>query len=1713
MNNKKYFLVLFLILIFSVAGFLFFNQSDVEARTINCFDNPEHSDCTGGGYTGPSVGRDAVFKFRDPHGQSLTVQPGGEVEVFAEDDFRVAQDTSCPAVETSPTYNIGVTDSSGNSVFVSSLYSSANAQVGIGSLNGVCNTWCQLAKSSHSDGASHISYNWKIGTAINTSNGRNEGSTSWTFSAPTTPGTYTINLESGSQVVRTYENGCQSSWVISGGTGGYVEYLIDSHSSGSLTLTVEAAPAPVCADDSVADVVEGAGQQVHSVLTNDTGSPNAGDRWVQTHNADGTVLGCRNLTPSSAGSVTYLNAGASCGFTPATSVSADTSYTYQYTIGSPDGIGNVCTVSGVVKNKAIPTVTSPTSASVNTTSATLGANVTSLGIPASISARGICYRTTSNPSLTNGATCVSASGTTLGTYTSAITGLTHSTTYHYRGYATNSTGTAYTSDATFTTTTPAPTGTVRVVIVKPTNAPNVEYNLSGPSSWTTGNVTRAAGTYTYSSRATGDYSISVTDPGVAWSDTITPSSTQTLGNGETKTFTVTRNAVNDCSITLDSNRSWVANDTDTTVTVNPGASVPVDWSSSRVSGALDSSWGGTRPTTGNDNITAPSTPGTYVYTMTGTGTNGNSCTSNDFTIVVPTQTCDMVVTSNKATTFTINGISGTKSIAANTPTTYTISGHNTTTRGITPGSLFGYSGDAWLTSDGNPTPTCPKGGSIEMTINYSAQSPSCNFTGTTSSVQSGGLMTIQWDSSNISSALSASTNPSWSGWTGGKTTSGTASSVTAPTTDGDYTLSLSGTHPDGTTGSCSTTLTVTAIPPSTAVAEITSNLDSTSYVFEDSYGTEISSGTTGTAGDADTITFTVGDFEPNFLVVPASVTDYIVSVDPADQDIAVSATESFAITYSTILGTLNVSSNLANTGYSINYSNTIRDFDGTGTIVSANGTNSYVVVPGASGTTYTVTPDARTGYSVAVTAPTTISRGGTGAFTITYTELAASSASISVTTPISYNTSSEVTWSSANVSSCSVTKGGVAWSSNTSGNAVSSGDLTADTTFAITCVGIDGQNRTASATVTVNPQPTATVAVTSNLDTSYRINHDVTGDEPDTVSAGSTQTYSVILPSSEQRTYTITNIPDIAGYTKAVVSKIGTTELGTNSGTITASGQTLTFEITYTALAASSASISVNPTSVAYDGSSDVTWSSANVSSCSVTKDGVAWSTDTSGNAVSSGDLTADTVFEITCVGTDGANPTDSATVTVGAPSSNPTATLTAPSDGSVFQANDNISISADASDTDGTISSVSFYNGGTLLNTDTSSPYSYTWSNVPVGTYSITAVATDNESLTGTSAPASITVSSSNTATIEVTSNQDTSYRISRSVERDGSVSVGSTKTYSVTLPGSGRRSYRITRVPNIDGYSRNITAKIGGVEVGSTSGSTLWAEITAPGQTLTFEITYTSIATECSIDSFQMTNWDTGEEHSTNLTAAPGANIKWWWSDSGAWEDDNELEVVSRVISGGPSEPYGGTVPAVWPDNYDLQAPNDVGVYEVWLECQTQGTGEINESPHVTLTVPRQCGDGIDNDGDTLIDYGTGATNDPDCSSLNDNDESSPPPTFSLQAVGKLKQKSLSGRGTTTDAVIKVVPFNGFSEDVTLSYEGISPNLSDITIDLKKPVLTSGEYRSGSVFNIGLEGQPRQRNYTITVRGENPDGSQTRTATIILEIEAISSIFFEEF
>ena len=160
----------------------------------------------------------------------------------------------------------------------------------------------------------------------------------------------------------------------------------------------------------------------------------------------------------------------------------------------------------------LPTISTNEVTNVSFTTATCGGNITSDG-GAEVTACGVCWSTSSNPTLDDSHTF---NGTGTGSYLSYITGLTAETTYYVRAYATNSVGTAYGEQRIFTTAT----------TVLSTVATSAAYNITETSVVCGGNVTWDGGA-------------TVTSRGIVyWTNSNNVSQTVICGSG-TGNFTTT----------------------------------------------------------------------------------------------------------------------------------------------------------------------------------------------------------------------------------------------------------------------------------------------------------------------------------------------------------------------------------------------------------------------------------------------------------------------------------------------------------------------------------------------------------------------------------------------------------------------------------------------------------------------------------------------------------------------------------------------------------------------------------------------------------------------------------------------------------------------------------------------------------------------------------------------------------------------------------------------------------------------------------------------------------------------------------------------------------------------------------------------------------------------------------------------------------------------
>jgi Bacterial Ig domain len=91
-----------------------------------------------------------------------------------------------------------------------------------------------------------------------------------------------------------------------------------------------------------------------------------------------------------------------------------------------------------------------------------------------------------------------------------------------------------------------------------------------------------------------------------------------------------------------------------------------------------------------------------------------------------------------------------------------------------------------------------------------------------------------------------------------------------------------------------------------------------------------------------------------------------------------------------------------------------------------------------------------------------------------------------------------------------------------------------------------------------------------------------------------------------------------------------------------------------------------------------------------------------------------------------------------------PTVAITSPGNNATFTEPANLTLSANASDSDGTVANVAFYANGVKLGDDASAPFTFNWNNVPLGNYALTAAATDNFGATNLSAAINVFVTAS---------------------------------------------------------------------------------------------------------------------------------------------------------------------------------------------------------------------------------------------------------------------------------------------------------------------------------------------------------------------------------
>ncbi|HXW04604.1 MAG TPA: Ig-like domain-containing protein [Vicinamibacterales bacterium] len=292
-----------------------------------------------------------------------------------------------------------------------------------------------------------------------------------------------------------------------------------------------------------------------------------------------------------------------------------------------------------------------------------------------------------------------------------------------------------------------------------------------------------------------------------------------------------------------------------------------------------------------------------------------------------------------------------------------------------------------------------------------------------------------------------------------------------------------------------------------------------------------------------------------------------------------------------------------------------------------------------------------------------------------------------------------------------------------------------------------------------------------------------------------------------------------------------------------------------------------------------------------------------------------------------------------------PTVSISSPASGTSFTDPSSITITAAASDSDGTVSRVAFYSGSTLIGTDDTSPFSAVWSSPPAGDHILTAVATDNGGATGTSAPVAISVSGSTNGLPSVAITSPAS---------------GATFTAPATISVAASASDADGTVRRVDFYQG--TTLIGSDRTAPYTAS--WSNVAAGSYTLTAVArdnageTRRSAAVSVTVTSgnqapsVAVTSPASGAKFTAPATITVAASA----SDADGTVSRVDFYQGTTLIGSDTTAPYGVTWSSVPAGTYTLtaRARDDDGATRASAGVSITVSATSNQLPSVSLTSP---------------------------------------------------------------------------------------------------------------------------------------------------------------
>ena len=489
------------------------------------------------------------------------------------------------------------------------------------------------------------------------------------------------------------------------------------------------------------------------------------------------------------------------------------------------------------------------------------------------------------------------------------------------------------------------------------------------------------------------------------------------------------------TVTLSANPTSIASGTASTLT----------WSSTDATSCTASGgWTGTQATSGTQ--TTGTLTASTTYTLSCTGAGGTAQQSAAVTVNGAPPPPPPTVTISANPTSIASGAASTLTWSSTNATSCTASGGWTGTQ-----TTSGSQSTGALTATTAYTLSCTGGGgTIAQSANVTVVPvPTVTFSANPTSIASGAASTLTWSSTNATSCIASG------GWSGSKATGGSQSTgaLTASTT---YTLSCTGV---GGTGQRSASVTVNAVPPPPApTVTISANPTSIASGATSTLTWSSTNATSCTASGGWSGTKALSGTQTTGAL--AASTTYTLSCTGVGGTIAQSATVTVVPAPTVTIGA-NPTSIASGASSLLTWSST--------NATSCTASGGWSGAKALSGTQTTGALSSSTTYTLSCTGV-----GGTLAQSATVTVVPAPTVTISANpTSVASGSSSMLTWSSTNATSCTAS-GGWSGAKATSGTQTT-GALTTSTTYTLSCTG-SGGTLAQSATVTVLPAPTVTIS-------------------------------------------------------------------------------------------------------------------------------------------------------------------------------------------------------------------------------------------------------------------------------------------------------------------------------------------------------------------------------------------------------------------------------------------------------------------------------------------------------------------------------------------------------------------------------------------------------------------------------------------------------------